>query len=184
MSVCDLISCDCCMQGTPGFRYGPSFLILHQITCPATRKLNHFIWKPARTDKKDVHPQNICLDKFCLTCVKHVIYNDMQCQCVTYKHNVHILSFAGNGGEIQWCFSQVKGTIEEDITEGRFYYLNFLSVFFIHSTGYPTCFMAFSISCCVTYLGSLGLDVVILSDARILEMYLFALCFLQLVLIE
>lgn len=23
----------------------------------------------------------------------------------------------GNGGEIQWCFSQVKGTIEEDITE-------------------------------------------------------------------
>lgn len=24
---------------------------------------------------------------------------------------------AGNGGEIQWCFSQVKGTIEEDITE-------------------------------------------------------------------
>lgn len=25
----------------------------------------------------------------------------------------------GNGGEIQWCFSQVKGTIEEDITEGK-----------------------------------------------------------------
>ncbi|CAE1226893.1 PPP2R2 [Acanthosepion pharaonis] len=24
---------------------------------------------------------------------------------------------AGNGGEIQWCFSQVKGTIEEEITE-------------------------------------------------------------------
>ncbi|XP_064599976.1 serine/threonine-protein phosphatase 2A 55 kDa regulatory subunit B alpha isoform-like isoform X1 [Liolophura sinensis] len=23
----------------------------------------------------------------------------------------------GNGGEIQWCFSQVKGTIEEDVTE-------------------------------------------------------------------
>jgi len=24
---------------------------------------------------------------------------------------------AGNGGELQWCFSQVKGTIEEDVTE-------------------------------------------------------------------
>jgi len=29
-----------------------------------------------------------------------------------------MFSFSGNGGEIQWCFSQVKGTIEEDITEG------------------------------------------------------------------
>ena len=28
------------------------------------------------------------------------------------------LFFAGNGGEIQWCFSQVKGTVEEDVTEG------------------------------------------------------------------
>ena len=27
--------------------------------------------------------------------------------------------FSGNGGEIQWCFSQVKGTVEEDITEGK-----------------------------------------------------------------
>lgn len=27
--------------------------------------------------------------------------------------------FAGNGGEIQWCFSQVKGTAEEDVTEGE-----------------------------------------------------------------
>ena len=26
---------------------------------------------------------------------------------------------AGNGSEIQWCFSQVKGTVEEDITEGK-----------------------------------------------------------------
>jgi serine/threonine-protein phosphatase 2A regulatory subunit B len=24
---------------------------------------------------------------------------------------------AGNGGDIQWCFSQVKGTVEEDVTE-------------------------------------------------------------------
>ena len=28
-------------------------------------------------------------------------------------------TFAGNGSEIQWCFSQVKGTVEEDITEGK-----------------------------------------------------------------
>ena len=25
----------------------------------------------------------------------------------------------GNGGDIQWSFSQVKGTIEEDVTEGK-----------------------------------------------------------------
>ena len=25
----------------------------------------------------------------------------------------------GNGGDIQWCFSQVKGTVEEDVTEGE-----------------------------------------------------------------
>jgi serine/threonine-protein phosphatase 2A regulatory subunit B len=29
------------------------------------------------------------------------------------------LSFAGNG-EIQWCFSQVKGTLDDDVTEGKF----------------------------------------------------------------
>jgi len=23
----------------------------------------------------------------------------------------------GNGGELQWCFSQVKGTVEDDVTE-------------------------------------------------------------------
>lgn len=27
---------------------------------------------------------------------------------------------SGNGGEVQWCFSQVKGTIEEEVTEGKF----------------------------------------------------------------
>jgi len=25
----------------------------------------------------------------------------------------------GNG-EIQWCFSQVKGTLDDDVTEGKF----------------------------------------------------------------
>jgi len=30
--------------------------------------------------------------------------------------------FVGNGGEIQWCFSQVKGTVEEDVTEGLYWY--------------------------------------------------------------
>ena len=29
-----------------------------------------------------------------------------------------LFTFSGNGGELQWCFSQVKGTIEEDVTEG------------------------------------------------------------------
>ncbi|XP_052269745.1 serine/threonine-protein phosphatase 2A 55 kDa regulatory subunit B alpha isoform-like isoform X3 [Dreissena polymorpha] len=33
------------------------------------------------------------------------------------KTDKHLQNNHGNGGEIQWCFSQVKGTIEEDITE-------------------------------------------------------------------
>ena len=24
-----------------------------------------------------------------------------------------------DGGEVQWCFSQVKGTLDEDLTEGK-----------------------------------------------------------------
>ena len=32
-----------------------------------------------------------------------------------------VFFFLGNGGDIQWCFSQVKGTIEEDVTEGKIY---------------------------------------------------------------
>lgn len=28
-------------------------------------------------------------------------------------------SVLGNG-EIQWCFSQVKGTLDDDVTEGKF----------------------------------------------------------------
>ena len=31
---------------------------------------------------------------------------------------LHYSVILGNGGEIQWCFSQVKGTLEEDISEG------------------------------------------------------------------
>ena len=26
---------------------------------------------------------------------------------------------AEDGGEVQWCFSQVKGTLDEDLTEGK-----------------------------------------------------------------
>ena len=37
------------------------------------------------------------------------------CNLCFFKH----FFFSGNGGEIQWCFSQVKGTVEEDITEGK-----------------------------------------------------------------
>lgn len=39
------------------------------------------------------------------------------CHCFAYNMP---LFFPGNGGEIQWCFSQVKGTIEEDVTEGTY----------------------------------------------------------------
>jgi len=38
-----------------------------------------------------------------------------------HQDNHFILS--GNGGEIQWCFSQVKGAIEiEDVAEGMAFY--------------------------------------------------------------
>lgn len=29
--------------------------------------------------------------------------------------------FAGNG-DIQWCFSQVKGTLDDDVSEGEYYW--------------------------------------------------------------
>ena len=29
------------------------------------------------------------------------------------------IDVAGNGGEIQWCFSQVKGSVEEEVADGR-----------------------------------------------------------------
>lgn len=46
--------------------------------------------------------------------------------CTSFSHlkefafNKHSL-FLGNG-DIQWCFSQVKGTLDDDVTEGRFYF--------------------------------------------------------------
>lgn len=30
------------------------------------------------------------------------------------------LYFITGNGDIQWCFSQVKGTLEDDVTEGKF----------------------------------------------------------------
>ena len=38
--------------------------------------------------------------------------------------------FVGNGGDIQWCFSQVKGTVEEDVTEGRGLHI-FINLFLV-----------------------------------------------------
>ena len=31
-------------------------------------------------------------------------------------------SLSGNSSEIHWCFSQVKGTVEEDVTEGMLHF--------------------------------------------------------------
>lgn len=39
-----------------------------------------------------------------------------------FKTMCHV---SGNGGEIQWCFSQVKGTMEDDITEGKVFFRNY-----------------------------------------------------------
>lgn len=45
----------------------------------------------------------------------------------THAHdsNSMMSDFAGNG-EIQWCFSQVKGTLDDDVSEGK----NIMFVFF------------------------------------------------------
>ena len=47
----------------------------------------------------------------------------LSCLAVTpadkYRLMMPLFSVAGNGGELQWCFSQVKGTVEDDVTEGE-----------------------------------------------------------------
>lgn len=37
--------------------------------------------------------------------------------CYLLAYSCELLS--GNGGEIQWCFSQVKGSIEEEVADGK-----------------------------------------------------------------
>ena len=32
--------------------------------------------------------------------------------------------FIVGNGDIQWCFSQVKGTLEDDVTEGNYLFFN------------------------------------------------------------
>lgn len=34
--------------------------------------------------------------------------------------SILVFVFVANSGDLQWCFSQVKGTVEEDVTEGYF----------------------------------------------------------------
>lgn len=31
----------------------------------------------------------------------------------------------GGGNDVQWCFSQVKGAIDDDVAEGKFFFLTF-----------------------------------------------------------
>lgn len=37
---------------------------------------------------------------------------------VKYESLLYILISAGPGGDMQWCFSQVKGAIDDDVAEG------------------------------------------------------------------
>ncbi|KAB0346604.1 hypothetical protein FD755_015293 [Muntiacus reevesi] len=32
---------------------------------------------------------------------------------------IHSLQGAGGGNDIQWCFSQVKGAVDDDVAEGK-----------------------------------------------------------------
>lgn len=42
--------------------------------------------------------------------------------------------FAGPGGDMQWCFSQVKGAIDDDVAEGMKSARNNFFFFIIQST--------------------------------------------------
>ena len=52
------------------------------------------------------------------------------CQNENFVNTFINCAFPGNGGEVQWCFSQVKGTLEEDISEGKGNNYYFLVVLF------------------------------------------------------
>ena len=38
--------------------------------------------------------------------------------CLADMKSFYIISCAGTD-DVEWCFSQVKGTVEEEVTEGR-----------------------------------------------------------------
>lgn len=48
---------------------------------------------------------------------KKIHRNVLLIQCIYFY--IEVLSFcvSGNGGETSWCFSQVKGTLEDDVTD-------------------------------------------------------------------
>lgn len=50
------------------------------------------------------------------------ILNDQE-----YNEKQFVFLFPGNGGELTWCFSQVKGSIEEDVAEGKYRFIKPLS---------------------------------------------------------
>lgn len=35
---------------------------------------------------------------------------------------VVVVAGVGGGNDFQWCFSQVKGSIEEDVAEGKYWF--------------------------------------------------------------
>jgi hypothetical protein len=42
------------------------------------------------------------------------------CEPPRFDYNIILLhSFAAGEGEIPWCFSQVKGTIEDEVADGK-----------------------------------------------------------------
>ena len=42
---------------------------------------------------------------------------------INYRELVLWILGGGGGGEIPWCFSQVKGTIEDEVADGEFVYV-------------------------------------------------------------
>lgn len=47
-----------------------------------------------------------------------------------YDLIIHYLVLGSSNSDIQWCFSQVKGTLEDDATEGNINYPVFFFVIF------------------------------------------------------
>lgn len=51
-------------------------------------------------------------------CHCQIILRLVRSDCYRLSNNVFFFAGAASGNDFQWCFSQVKGAIDEDVAEG------------------------------------------------------------------
>ncbi len=44
------------------------------------------------------------------------------CAATNFKWRFVVSGAGGGGNDVQWCFSQVKGAIDDDVAEGEYLY--------------------------------------------------------------